>query len=210
MLQDHSETHGKHSQDLDERRAAHASLEERVAYLEKELGDSGLDERRTAHASLEERLVEFQGRVADVEGSLREDLKDLQDLRAFYRRHSSLPERVTWLEQEHASAAERRVAETVSLRRLHEEIRGMHDGTCLEARVGALERKEAQSVRQLDLLADCLQRELRAKSSQLRRPSSPASLALPAGGDSPEGTVPSRPSPAAPPSEPSARGIWWG
>jgi len=48
-------------------------------------------------------------------------------------------------------------------------MRAQHDQAAIEARLGALENRHLQDIRALNMLADCLQRELQTKSELLEK-----------------------------------------
>jgi len=166
------------------------SLDERVARLEQEtLAEPASACRGGAAPVLAEPLagaapaVSLAARVASVERGLGESAarharyaeEQSKAMYEYHGHHVAIEERVRCVEQACGDAASTWQNHALDLRRLWEHVSSAQaqrheSGTAaVKARLDALEKLHEQDTRSMDLLVDCLQKELRNKSELLDR-----------------------------------------
>jgi len=102
------DAHSKHARDLEDH---HATVEERINYVEKLLGDSA-----DKHAKELKALKAAHDRHAS----------DLSDVKAGHAQHASLPERINYLEQLLGDSADKHAAELQALKEAHAKFVAAH------------------------------------------------------------------------------------
>ncbi|CAK9088856.1 unnamed protein product [Durusdinium trenchii] len=138
VMEEHKANHAKLASDVRAREASHATLADRLGYLEQRMGDS-LEKHAQELAAAVAKMDAMHGRVSEERVAREAHVASLESLKkahgslasekqALEKHHATLAERIDYLEKALGDSSEKHTRELEALKAAHQKVVAEHKG----------------------------------------------------------------------------------